>query len=158
LDVLALVRHGRRFASLDDAARASLVWSLHGGDDPVRRALFMALTHPVKTSYFDDLSVYRALRCVLEHPPGAQPPPRWMRRVTRAGDAARAETLECDVVVVGTGAGGAVVAKELAERGVAVILVEEGEYRTRKDFTKRSISATQMLYRDGGVTGVIGNC
>jgi choline dehydrogenase-like flavoprotein len=158
VDTLALARHGRRFASLDDERRAALVWSLHGGNDPVRRALFVALTYPVKTSYFDDLSVYQSFGCVWEHPPAAEAPPSWMRQVTRAADLAPGETLECDVVVVGTGAGGAVVAKELAERGVAVLLVEEGQYHTRKDFSKRSIPATQMLYRDGGITGVIGNC
>lgn len=34
--------------------------------------------------------------------------------------------LKCDVVVIGSGAGGAVVAKELSEKGFKVILVEEG--------------------------------
>ena len=37
--------------------------------------------------------------------------------------------IECDVVVVGTGAGGAVVGRELAERGLAVAFVEEGDYK-----------------------------
>ena len=34
--------------------------------------------------------------------------------------------VECDVVVIGTGAGGAVVGRELAEAGLAVVFVEEG--------------------------------
>ena len=35
--------------------------------------------------------------------------------------------MRADVVVVGTGAGGAVVAKELAEGGLRVVMLEEGE-------------------------------
>ena len=61
------------------------------------------------------------------------------------------------MVVVGTGAGGAVVANELAEQGIAVLMVEEGELHQRQDFTRRSIPATQQLYRNAGLTGVIGN-
>lgn len=34
--------------------------------------------------------------------------------------------LECDVVIVGSGCGGAVVAKRLAEEGFEVIVVEKG--------------------------------
>lgn len=43
----------------------------------------------------------------------------------------------CDVVVVGTGAGGAVCAAELQRGGLKVILVEEGAHWTAEDFTQR---------------------
>ncbi len=36
--------------------------------------------------------------------------------------------LDCDVVIVGSGAGGAPVAAELAEAGYDVIVLEEGSY------------------------------
>jgi choline dehydrogenase-like flavoprotein len=158
LDAMALVRHGRGFAKLERERRASLVWALHSGADPVRRALFVALTYPVKNAFFDEPSIYKSFGCVWESPPVHEAPPPWMRQVSAAHELAPGEVLECDVVVVGTGAGGAVVAKELAERGVAVLLVEEGEYHRRGDFSRRSIPATQMLYRDAGITGVVGNC
>ncbi len=157
LDAFSRLTHGKRFAELDDAERGSLVWRLHGRDS-LRRGLFMALTYPVKNAYFDDLDTYRSFGCVWEHPPAKEAPPSWMRQVMAASDIPAEEVLECEVIVVGTGAGGAVVAKELAERGVAVLMIEEGEYRTRTDFSKRSIPATQQLYRDGGITGVVGNC
>jgi choline dehydrogenase-like flavoprotein len=65
--------------------------------------------------------------------------------------------VECDVVVVGTGAGGAVVGRELAEAGLAVVFVEEGKYFDRTQFSGRAFSAQQKLYRRGGSTFSIGN-
>jgi choline dehydrogenase-like flavoprotein len=64
--------------------------------------------------------------------------------------------LRADVVVVGSGAGGAVVAKELAERGVAVAVVEEGAYFTRGDFTGTLLARMERLYRDRGLTVALG--
>ncbi len=62
-----------------------------------------------------------------------------------------------DVAVVGTGAGGAVVAAELAEAGVKVAVLEEGEHYSGRDFTARPLQQLRMLYRDGGMTGAVGN-
>jgi choline dehydrogenase-like flavoprotein len=50
-------------------------------------------------------------------------------------------------VVVGTGAGGAVVGRELAERGYAVAFVEEGEHHRRDAFTGSSLHAHANFYR-----------
>jgi choline dehydrogenase-like flavoprotein len=55
--------------------------------------------------------------------------------------------VECDVVVVGTGAGGGVVGRELADRGYAVVFVEEGEHHRRDAFDGRAISAHRRFYR-----------
>ncbi|TMA53509.1 MAG: FAD-binding protein [Deltaproteobacteria bacterium] len=61
-----------------------------------------------------------------------------------------------DVVVVGSGAGGAVVARELAARGRDVVLVEEGSFLTGKDFTGDPRSMIDLLYRNRGLTGALG--
>ena len=60
-------------------------------------------------------------------------------------------SLSADVCVVGSGAGGAVVAKELAERGRSVVVVEEGAYVTSRDFTQREDQMLPRLYADQGV-------
>jgi choline dehydrogenase-like flavoprotein len=62
----------------------------------------------------------------------------------------------CDVVVVGSGAGGAVVAKELAERGLSVIVLEEGAYFTKDDFTGPPLRRYQKLERNAGSTQTFG--
>ena len=67
------------------------------------------------------------------------------RRVLRAG-----------ACVIGSGAGGAVVAAELAEGGVDVVVLEEGEHRTTADATARPRDMVPHLYRDGGQVATIG--
>jgi choline dehydrogenase-like flavoprotein len=61
-----------------------------------------------------------------------------------------------DVVVVGSGAGGAVIARELAARGHDVVLIEEGQFLTGKDFTGRPREMIDLLYRNRGLTGALG--
>jgi choline dehydrogenase-like flavoprotein len=58
--------------------------------------------------------------------------------------------LDCDAVIVGSGAGGATMAAELAEAGLDVIVIEEGGYHPTESFTAESVRALRTLYRDGG--------
>jgi choline dehydrogenase-like flavoprotein len=51
-----------------------------------------------------------------------------------------------EVVVVGSGAGGGVVAGELAERGRQVVLLETGPHLTARDFTRFEAKATHELW------------
>jgi choline dehydrogenase-like flavoprotein len=69
--------------------------------------------------------------------------------VTQA-DVAAELSLGCDVVIVGSGAGGATMAVELAEAGVDVIVIEEGGYHRTESFTAESVRALRTLYRDAG--------
>lgn len=64
---------------------------------------------------------------------------------------------EADVIVVGTGAGGAVVAAKLAEAGARVLVLEEGGYIRTPAFTGRALEMVKLLYRDKGMTTTLGN-
>ena len=64
---------------------------------------------------------------------------------TRIGDDL---TLECDVAIVGTGAGGATAAEVLVDAGLKVVLVEEGPLRSTKDFRMREAEAYPDLYQE----------
>jgi choline dehydrogenase-like flavoprotein len=71
---------------------------------------------------------------------------------------ARGSTVEADAVVVGTGAGGAVVARELAAAGMRVAVLEEGAYYTGRDYGPSTpIESIRMLYRKNGLTSTFGN-
>jgi len=59
---------------------------------------------------------------------------------------------ECDVVVVGSGAGGAVTAAILAEAGLDVIVLEAGGAHDRESYPADPLEAIATLYRDGGLT------
>lgn len=64
--------------------------------------------------------------------------------------------LDCDVVVVGSGAGGATATAELAEAGFDVICVEEGSYYGTRDFRPDALDMIRKLYRDGGASAALG--
>ena len=56
-----------------------------------------------------------------------------------------------DVCVIGSGAGGALVASRLAEAGRNVLLVEEGPWVSPKDHPVRDDRALALLYRNSGL-------
>jgi len=63
----------------------------------------------------------------------------------------------CDVVVVGSGAGGATVARALAEAGLDVVIVEEGGPVSRADFAGSVLRRTVRYYRNNGLTAALGD-
>ncbi|MFQ5632338.1 MAG: GMC family oxidoreductase N-terminal domain-containing protein, partial [bacterium] len=63
--------------------------------------------------------------------------------------------IETEICVVGSGAGGAVVANQLAQRGHEVTILEAGPYMRTKDIKHDEISMTRKLYKDGGLQTTI---
>ena len=74
-------------------------------------------------------------------------------------------TLDCDIVVVGSGSGGGLAASILAQRGYHVIVVEKGKYYRDTDFTQRELPMLRALYesqglmasKDGGIAVLAGS-
>lgn len=60
-------------------------------------------------------------------------------------------TLDCDAVVIGSGAGGGVVAGELAVAGKSVVVLEKGGYYADGDFTLQEAQAMPELYLKRGL-------
>ena len=63
---------------------------------------------------------------------------------------------ECDVLVVGSGAGGATTASVLAEAGHDVLIVEEGPWVGQGSVVPFSLEQMGRQYRSGGVTVALG--
>src|SRR5947209_1456030 len=88
----------------------------------------------------------------------AAPPPRVSQAARELSHVSieclrpEAETsLEADVCVVGTGAGGSVIAAKLAESGHRVIVLEAGPYRNADAFTQREAEAYDTMFQGHGV-------
>jgi GMC oxidoreductase len=156
LEAAALLRHRASLTTLPFGDRVALLEGLASTEGT--HLLVRGVLAPLKAAYFDDPALFRALGCRYGvEPPAQAEQPRWRSQVVDASTFTANETIECDAVVVGTGAGGAPVAAELARRGHAVVLVEEGQYFTRRDFTGKPLEMMRTLYRSGGATMSLGN-
>lgn len=64
--------------------------------------------------------------------------------------------LRLDVLVIGSGAGGATTAFEIASRGREVMVIEEGFRHAPDTYGQRSSDALRQLYRRRGMTPILG--
>jgi choline dehydrogenase-like flavoprotein len=69
-------------------------------------------------------------------------------KVIDASTLADDRTIEADVAIVGTGAGGGTAAEILTEAGFSVVMIEEGPLRTSSDFHMRESEAYPQLYQE----------
>lgn len=154
LDWRATLSTGRPFHRLSHDAQEALLekWTTA----PVMRWPLFALGGIIKSAHFDNAEVYAAYG--QDYVKGGPPEPaRWLQQVQSADSWEDDEPIECDVVVVGTGAGGAVVGKELAEQGHAVVFVEEGSMYRRDAFRGSIQEAHRKFYRGHAKVVSIGN-
>ena len=75
------------------------------------------------------------------------PEPKVLQPFVPEGDEV---TLEADAVIVGSGAGGGVIAGVLAQSGMKVVVLEAGGYYDESDFNMLELWAYQNLYYRGG--------
>jgi len=87
---------------------------------------------------------------VLRHPDPARAHHPAPFRTTLAPLAVDGATLRADAIVIGTGAGGAVMAARLAEAGLDVLVLEAGALRDGRDFAEVERDALADLYAEGG--------
>lgn len=149
LDRAAVLSTGKRFSSLDRLRQQELLekWE----KDPVLRVPLAVIAFSLKFTHFDTPEIYGALGGKLNVVTSLEQP-RWLSQTSVAKELEDDE-IECEVVVIGTGAGGAVVGKELADRGFAVVFVEEGQHHRRDAFTGSSVQAHFDFYRGAFAVG-----
>lgn len=79
-------------------------------------------------------------------PPTPTPSGKLLHPLAVEGDL----VLECDVCIVGSGAGGSVIAERLASAGLKVIVVEQGAYDTSETFKPSEMFMMQKLFQQAG--------
>ena len=149
LEAFALARTGRTLGSLPPQRREELLAKLAatGGAavlDPLKSVVMLA--HGAD-SFAEEIAVVGSRHepsrpdPVLDVTPGAEWP----------------HESSCDVVVVGSGAGGAFAARALARAGLDTVIVEEGERWTAERIrATHPLDRFAQIYRDGGTTMALG--
>ncbi|HEV7584697.1 MAG TPA: FAD-dependent oxidoreductase [Solirubrobacteraceae bacterium] len=84
----------------------------------------------------------------LSPPPSPEEAPKTIAVEQPSGEAA---TLVADACVIGSGAGGGVIAAELARAGRSVVVLEMGGYRNEADFKQLELPGMFELYLGGGL-------
>jgi choline dehydrogenase-like flavoprotein len=84
----------------------------------------------------------------ISAPPSPEEAPKTIGVLGIDGESA---TLTADVCVIGSGAGGAVIAAELQRAGKSVLVLEMGGYRNEADFKQLELPGLFELYLGGGL-------
>jgi long-chain-alcohol oxidase len=143
-----LALFGLRFPRLGQERREAILRAWSDSRIPQRRAAFQALRKAAL--HFDAVlpgsPVYEATRY-----PGAlgrlqTAKPRAISPTPVTADT----TLDCDVCVVGSGAGGGTAAAVLAAAGLDVVVLEAGDYYDDADFDGAELAGWGRLYELGG--------
>jgi choline dehydrogenase-like flavoprotein len=113
---------------------------------PQRRAGFQALKRLATFAYYTHPQVWPSID--YGGPWGNFPTdPDPIQVVTPRPD----ENIEADVCVIGSGAGGAVVAAELARAGMNVVVLEMGGYYSKLDFNQKERDMVPKLFMKRGL-------
>ena len=142
-----------RFSRLSQAERERVLLAWADSRVPQRRAAFQAFRKGTLLAYYGSGGPDGAANPVWEAigypgPLGSpdSPPKPGIEPMALRGDT----TIDCDVVVVGSGAGGGTAAAVLAEAGLDVVILEAGRYFTERDFDGAELSGFDRLYLNGG--------
>lgn len=141
----------RRFSALPRASRERVLLSWGDSRVPQRRAAFQALKGAALALHYGlpGPQGRNPLWDSMEYPGALGDPPEVPKPIQPL-EVTTDLDLHCDVVVVGSGAGGGTTAGVLAAAGLDVIVLEAGSYYNEADFDGGEASGYRRLYAGGG--------
>jgi choline dehydrogenase-like flavoprotein len=152
LAVLLLGGPARGITTMSAVHRGRLLARLATSRVPQLRSGFQALKRLSSFLYYsvaDATDENPAWARLGYHPSPMPRPGAPLLRITTIGASL---TLDADACVIGSGAGGGVVAAQLASRGLRVVVLEAGPGDQAPDFDQRELQSTQRLFLDSGLT------
>jgi choline dehydrogenase-like flavoprotein len=138
----------KRFGSLPSEERERVLLAWGDATSPQRRAVFHALRKAALLFYYmlpgaegrnpawDAIGYDGPLGQLPDAPPKALQPEA----------IGRDTTLDCDAVIVGSGAGGGAAAGVLGQAGLDVVVIEAGDYYDDEDFDGSELGALTRYY------------
>jgi choline dehydrogenase-like flavoprotein len=167
---LAFAGRPKGFARLSPQQRERALQRMSTSSIAMVRQAFQAVKRPAAFLFYaapeaggDTNPSWPAIRYEPTRPsPAVRATPKPIRTQSISQDV----NLTADVVVIGSGAGGSVVAAELAAAGSDVVVLEMGEYLNEGDFTGMEAEMTPRLFlrrgllatSDLGVVVLAGSC
>ncbi len=141
------------FAEQQQADREKFLLSWCDSDDVSHRAAFQALRKLTLVMYYTlpwqgegKNPVDEAIGYPGPHGKLKDTPPKTIKPLEITEDT----ELDCDVVIVGSGAGGGTAAAVMAKEGLDVVVVEAGGYFSEEDFDGAELDGYVKLYLGGG--------
>ncbi len=152
LELLSLARHRRTLGRLDPARRVDVLASLAGSGAQASASLD-GLKALILLAAGTDQFAAEVAEVGSRHPPSRPDP-----ELELTPGAELPEVVRCDVIVIGSGAGGAFAARALARAGLEVLIVEEGDrWDSRRIRDSHPADRFAGMYRDAGATVALGS-
>ncbi|HKW47745.1 MAG TPA: GMC family oxidoreductase [Gemmatimonadaceae bacterium] len=152
LFMFGLAGKARSFRSLSTAEREKVLLSMATSAVPLARKGFQAVKRLASFLFYSLMDERRSNP--TWHGMGYLPLPNAPARdaTLKLSSVSGPIQLEADACVIGSGAGGGVVAAELARAGLRVVILEQGPADQAPEFDQREIVGMQRLYLDRATT------
>ncbi len=144
-----------RFTLMDETTRNQYLNAWTETTSLPKHALFRLLQALIFTAYYAHPKVTQSIGYQAKIP--AKNPPVDLYGENVILGMKENSNIDADVCVVGSGAGGAAMASELSEKGLKVVILEEGGRFDLSNYREDAVHRTKWMYRDAGITPTIGN-
>ena len=154
---VAVISEGRRFSRLEESRRDLLMLRMAESPRAFIRLFSRLLLTVVKPAHFARQAVQEQVGYPVGRLNGVQAEPEPIECLENVHEDLQSDLeVRCQVVVIGSGAGGGVIAAELAERGIDVVLIEAGERVRAAQLGREPARVLRDFYQDGATTLAFG--
>lgn len=145
---------GKKMTQMDASECQRYLASFYHSPLLYRRMMFRFLEANVLSNYYACPEVSRCIAYEAKQP--NKTPSQVLYGSQLKLNLDQDQQLEADVCIIGSGAGGAPVAAELAKAGLRVVILEEGGRFDLNDFKGDAVERSVKMYRDFGLTATLG--